>query len=136
MKSQTILAACMMLFLAEPALAIGKPYKNFQLSMAGEEKPAKKARSAKAKAKSFSSLNNNAVKIYPDAVKRMMHVSAKENDGKTVEFFVFDLEGNLVSNYKMKSRDHIRIQGLAKGSYVYRVFNGDEETAAGKFEIK
>ena len=98
----------------------------------GEEKPAKK----KGKAKAFASLNNNSVKIYPDALKRDMHVVAKNNDGKVIDFFVFDLQGTLVNNYKMKAKDHNLITGLARGTYVYRVFNGDEETAAGKFEIR
>jgi hypothetical protein len=98
----------------------------------GEEEPAKK----KAKAKSFSSLNNNSVKIYPDALKREMHVVAKSNEGKVIDFFVFDLQGTLVHNYKMKAREHNLISGLSRGTYVYRVFNGDEETAAGKFEIR
>jgi hypothetical protein len=96
---------------------------------------AKKAKT-KAKAKSFSSLNNSSVKIFPDALKRDMHVVAKDNDGKEIDFFVFDLTGTLMQNYKMKARDHNRISGLARGIYVYRVFCGDEETAAGKFEIR
>ena|SRR5690242_278500 len=97
-----------------------------------EEEPAKK----KGKTKGFTSLNNNTVKIFPDALKREMHVVAKENDGKLVDFFVFDLQGTLVQNYKMKAKDHYRIAGLARGTYVYRVFCGDEETAAGKFDIR
>jgi hypothetical protein len=48
----------------------------------------------------------------------------------------FDLQGTLLQNYKMNAKDHYRISGLAKGTYVYRVFNGDEETAAGKFDIR
>jgi hypothetical protein len=96
-----------------------------------EKKPAKKTRN-----KSFSSLNNPSVKIYPDALKREMHVVAKDNNGKEVDFFVFDLQGTLLHNYKMQAKDHKKINGLARGTYVYRVFCGDEETAAGKFEIR
>ena len=65
-----------------------------------------------------------------------MHVVAKSNDGKEIDFFVFDLQGTLIQHYKMKEKDNYRITGLARGVYVYRVFNGDEETAAGKFEIR
>ena len=99
----------------------------------GEEEPAKKKNG---KSKSSFSLNNESVKIYPDAIKRSMHVIAKENEGRKIEFFVFDLQGTLVQNHKMDPRDHIRIEGLARGSYIYRVFSGDEETASGKFEIR
>jgi hypothetical protein len=36
----------------------------------------------------------------------------------------------------MKDKDHYKISGLARGTYVYRVFSGDEETAAGDFQIR
>ena len=65
-----------------------------------------------------------------------MHVVAKENEGKEVDFFVFNMQGTLMLNYKMKSGDHQRITGLSRGTYEYRVFSGDEETASGKFMIK
>lgn len=97
---------------------------------AGEKNPAKKSRST------ISSRNNNAVKIYPDALRRSMHVVAKENDGKEIDFFVFDLEGTLMKHYRMQNGDKEKIDGLEKGKYVYSVFAGDEETAAGEFEIR
>lgn len=121
-------------FFIQPLLAIEKPAKSVTgiTRNPGDEDPAKK----KTKAKAFASHNNSAVKIYPDALKREMHVVAKNNDGKVIDFFVFDLQGTLVQNYKMNAKDHYRISGLERGTYVYRVFNGDEETAAGKFEIR
>ena len=88
------------------------------------------------KSKAASSKNNTSVKIFPDALKRTMHVVAKENEGKEVDFFVFDMQGTLMLNYKMKSGDHQRITGLSRGTYEYRVFTGDEQTAGGKFLIK
>ena len=71
-----------------------------------------------------------------DAPKKKVHVIAKEKKAKQIDFFVFDLEGTLVHNHKMKPKDHHRIGNLAKGIYIYRVFCGDEETASGQFEIK
>ena len=122
------------LLLVQQASASGRPVKKISITAPAEEEPAKKN---KIKAKSsFASLNNSAVKIYPDAVKRDMHVVAKENDGKEIDFFVFDLQGTLVQNYKMKAKDHYRLTGLSRGTYVYRVFSGDEETATGRFEIR
>jgi hypothetical protein len=91
---------------------------------------------ATAKVRTQSSRNNSSVKIYPDLVKRVMHVVAKENDGKGIDFFVFDLEGTLMQHYKMEDGDHKRITGLNRGRYVYRVFSGDEETATGELEIR
>ena len=110
-----------------PVVASGK---NYQVSNPGEEEPKDK----KKEIGTVNPRNNNAVKIYPDAIKRDMHVIAK--DKKQIEFFVFDLEGTLVQHYKMKAKDHIRMTGLARGKYQYRVFTGDEETANGQFEIR
>ena len=98
------------------------------------ENPAKKVKAKKAK--TFNSLNNQSVKIYPDAFNKDMHVVAKENENKEIDFFVFDTQGTLLYNYKMMNKDHFKISGLARGMYVYRVFNGDIETAAGKFDIR
>jgi len=102
-------------------------------AIAGSNVPDEGGKGKKSKA---ASRNNTSVKIFPDALKRIMHVVAKENQGKEVDFFVFDMQGTLMLNYKMKSGDHQRITGLARGTYEYRVFSGDEETANGKFNIK
>lgn len=98
----------------------------------GEEEPVNKS---KAKATTYSR-NNASVKIYPDMIKRSMHVIAKDNEGKEIDFYVFDLQGTLIQNFKMKEKDHQKIIGLARGKYIYRVFAGDLETANGEFEIR
>lgn len=123
------------LLLAQPAFATGKPYsKPVTVNNEPEEEiPAKKEN---AKAKNFASLNNSSVKIHPATVKREMHVVAKENDGAEVDFFVFDLQGTLMQHYKMKPKSHYKMIGLKKGKYTFSVFQGDEETASGKFEIR
>ncbi len=91
---------------------------------------------AKKETKKFASLNNIAVKIHPATVKREMHVVAKENEGAEVDFYVFDLQGTLIQHYKMQPKSHYKLSGLKKGQYVYSVFQGDEETVSGKFEIR
>ncbi len=121
--------------LAQPVFATGKLVKKIPASSSnpGEDKPAKKN---KVKTKAFTSLNNSSVRIYPDVIKREMHVVAKENDGKEIDFFVFDIEGTLLHHYKMKPKDHDKISGLSRGTYMFHVFSGDEETAAGNFDIR
>ena len=102
----------------------------------GEDDPKAKNEVRKGKAKVSSSRNNSSVKIYPDILKRVMHVVAKNNDGADVDFFLFDLEGAIVKHYKMKSGDHEKISDLERGKYVFSVFSGDEETANGNFDIR
>ena len=59
-----------------------------------------------AKTRTSSSLNNHAIKIYPDAISRALHVVAKENEGKQIDFFIFDLQGELMKHYKLDEGDH------------------------------
>jgi hypothetical protein len=100
------------------------------------KEPGEKAPAKRTKTKVATSRNNNIIKIYPDMFRRSMHVVAKENDGKEIDFFVFDLQGTLIQNFKMKEKDRQQLQGLEKGKYQYRVFSGDEEAASGQFEIR
>lgn len=144
----TSLLVLFSLLITEPVFSKKLPYKIYSSIITDdpiEKKPNKKERTER---------NKTAIKIYPDAWKRIMHVVVKgktqktsqkialaENDqtGETeneIDFFVFDMQGTLILNYKMKTGSHERIAGLARGTYIYRVFTGDEETASGDFEIK
>lgn len=121
-------------------LLIGHPAFAGDNSYPASEKPVKdptEKKPSKAKdSKTVSSRNNDVVKIYPDIIRRSMHVVAKDNDGQEISFFVFDLQGTLLQNFKLKEKEKQHITGLAKGRYQYRVFSGDEETANGQFDIR
>jgi hypothetical protein len=111
---------------------------NAVANAANEDDPkTKETKEVKAAVKASASRNNSSVKIYPDILRRVMHVVAKDdNEGQGLDFFVFDLQGTLVQHYKMKSGDHEKITGLKRGKYVFRVFAGDDETATGNFDIR
>lgn len=84
--------------------------------------------------KGNTSRKQRNVRIYPDMLKRIMHV--KNIEEAPLDFFVFDLEGTLVRHYKMQEGDHKKIGGLDRGAYVYQVFKGDEMSESGKLNIK
>ena len=86
---------------------------------------AKKARSPK---------KEKEVKIYPDVLKRVMHVKNLEN--KEVDFFVFDSQGTILVHYKMNEKEHKKINHLEKGTYTYQVFKNDEMSESGKIVIR
>ena len=118
------------IFISVIAMQTYTSNKSLRAETKKEKKPSTKTGST------FSSRNNHAVKIYPDVIQKAMHVVAKENDGKEIDFFVFDLEGTLMKHYKMEDGDREKITGLSRGKYIYHVFCGDEETAIGKFDIR
>jgi len=74
------------------------------------------------------------VKIYPDMLKRVMHVKNLEN--KEVDFFVFDSQGTILVHYKMNEKEHKKINNLEKGTYTYQVFKNDEMSESGKIVVK
>jgi len=84
--------------------------------------------------KSRTSRREREVRIYPDMLKRMMHVKNVENT--PVDFFVFDSQGTIMVHYKMNEKDHKKINGLEKGTYTYQVFKDDEMSESGKIIIK
>lgn len=118
------------LLLTQPVLASIRPVKsNPVLSKVNEDdkKPAKKSKATK---------TTYAVKVFPDIIKKSMHVVARSGNDKEISFFVFDLNGKLMLNYKMKAGERRTVENLPKGNYVYHVFCGDEETETGKMEFR
>ena len=129
----TALSICIGLLTVQPLSATITPYK----ALADFKVVAEKDRFyKKEKHKALSLRNNSSVKIYLDASQKKVHVIAKENNVNQIDFFLFDLEGTLIHNHKLKVKDHHRVTNLVKGVYVYRVFCGDEETASGQLEIQ
>jgi hypothetical protein len=81
-----------------------------------------------------ASRREREVKIYPGMWKRVMHVKNAENE--QIDFFVFDTDGTIMVHYKMKEKDHKKINGLEKGTYIYQVFKNDEMSDVGKIVVK
>jgi hypothetical protein len=96
-------------------------------SFEDDKKPAKKEKSFR---------NQNVVKVYPDIVKKEMHVMAKSGIEKEIEFMVFDINVKMVLDYKMKPGEKRTINELKKGSYMYHVFAEDEYLTTGKIVFR
>jgi hypothetical protein len=86
--------------------------------------------------KERSSKTYTEVKVYPDIFKKAMHVVAKGNNEKELEFLVFDMDGKMVLSYKLKTGERKMITGLQKGNYMYHVFCGDEYLESGKIQFR
>lgn len=108
---------------ATNSIAVFSCRKNFD----DEKKPARKEKSFK---------NQDAVRVFQDAIKRKVHVIARTGNKKEIEFLVFDINGNMVLNYKMKAGERKAISDLKKGSYMYHVFADDEYLMTGKIVFR
>ena len=78
----------------------------------------------------------NLIKIVHNPEKKSVRIVVKDIAGQTIDFYVFDLEGTMVINYKLRSKEKRIITTLEKGAYTYNAFSGDEETDFGKLIIE
>lgn len=80
--------------------------------------------------------NESVVRVVPDAFKKSVHITAKPTNERAIDFLVFDINGNMVADYKMKAGEKRTLNELKKGSYMYHVFAEDEYLASGKIEFR
>jgi len=79
-------------------------------------------------------VKKNVIKLYPNPSYGKLSVSASTSG--TLHFYIFDLEGTLVYQAVLKNKDKKNIDNLAKGTYIYDVFEKDESIEEGKIVIK
>jgi hypothetical protein len=63
-------------------------------------------------------------------------VSVKTSADNKIEFFMFNVEGKLISKLSINGTKKINITQLEKGFYTYDFFSKDEKLKTGKIELK
>ena len=81
-----------------------------------------------------SPVKKTLIKLYPNPSYGKLSVTASTTE--VLHFYIFDLEGTLVYQAVLKNKDRKVIEGLAKGTYIYDVFEKDESIEEGKIIIK
>lgn len=76
-----------------------------------------------------------AVKVYqtPQQPGSLTVQSAVED---VLSFYLFDLDGNLVYQSRLKQHEQQTIEGLQPGTYTYHAFDADEKLKGGKVDLK
>ena len=88
---------------------------------------------------SFSSndrfIKKNNIRLFPNpSTDGTVTVHSIINE--PLNFYVFDVEGTLLHRIFLKGKEHRKITGLKKGTYMYDVFKKDESIEQGKITIK
>jgi hypothetical protein len=76
------------------------------------------------------------VKIYPDANRKGIFFNVSGVKGKVYQFFLFDLNGKLVKQTNIRSRQTAMLNKIEKGTYLFEVFSDDERIETGKVDVK
>jgi hypothetical protein len=76
----------------------------------------------------------SVVKLYPNPSYGKISVSSTTTS--LLHFYIFDLEGTLIFQTELNSKEKKAIEHLKKGTYMYDVFENDESVEEGKIVIK
>ena len=78
---------------------------------------------------------NSVVSITPNpSFNGEVSISSKTD--QQLHFYIFDLEGTLVYQVVLKTKEKKAINTLIKGTYMYNVFANDESIEEGKLIVK
>jgi hypothetical protein len=78
---------------------------------------------------------NNIVSISPNP-SYTGDISVTSKSEQVLHFYIFDLEGTLIYQTVLKSKEKKAISSLTKGTYMYNVFANDESIEEGKLLVK
>jgi len=76
------------------------------------------------------------IKIYPGATQEVLFFNASGEDGKVYQFFLFDVEGNMVKQTQIRNKQTTILTNFNKGCYTFEVFSDDEHIENGTLTIK
>lgn len=76
------------------------------------------------------------IKLYPNAEQDVLFFSVRGSEDKVYQFFLFDVNGNLVRQANIKGRQTTVIDNIEKGNYLFEVFSDDERIENGQVIIK
>ena len=76
------------------------------------------------------------IKIYPGASHEVLFFTASGEQGKVYQFFMFDVDGNLVKQTQIRNKQTTIITNFNKGCYTFEVFSDDEHIENGTLTIK
>ncbi|HEX2535019.1 MAG TPA: T9SS type A sorting domain-containing protein [Chitinophagaceae bacterium] len=88
-----------------------------------------------ATAPGWEAMRKSVIKIYPNPTENGS-VTVNSLSDEQLYFYVFDLEGTLISRLILKGREKKTINDLKKGIYMYDVFREDESVEQGRIIVK
>jgi lipopolysaccharide export LptBFGC system permease protein LptF len=76
------------------------------------------------------------VQLYPNADHQVLFFGVNGEKGKIYQLFLFDMEGKLVRQTNIRSKQTTVLNNIDKGNYIFEVFSEDERIETGQVIIK
>jgi hypothetical protein len=84
----------------------------------------------------FPGNKNHNIRLYPDAQKQVLLVSANSRQKKKYQFFMFDMDGKIVQRADIPNRETTVFANIVKGNYLFEIFSNDERIENGQLTVK
>ena len=82
------------------------------------------------------SSKKNKVRLYPDARQQVLFFSAGGEEHKVYQLYLFDMDGRLVNQASIRSRETTVLTNIAGGDYLFEVFTDDERIENGHLAVR
>jgi hypothetical protein len=75
------------------------------------------------------------IRLYPDARQQVLFFSANGEDGKIYQLYLFDMDGRLVTQTRIRNRETTVLTNISEGNFLFEVFTDDERIENGSLVI-
>src|SRR5579871_5197960 len=84
----------------------------------------------------FSENKKYKIRLFPDAYRQVLLISAEGKQKKDYRFFMFDMDGKLINEADIHDRETTVFEDVEKGNYLFEIFSNDERVENGNLIIK
>ena len=67
---------------------------------------------------------------------RTLFFSATGEEGKVYQLYLFDMDGRLVSQTRIRSRETTVLTNISEGNFLFEVFTDDERIENGQLTVR
>ncbi|HEY4064749.1 MAG TPA: T9SS type A sorting domain-containing protein [Puia sp.] len=82
------------------------------------------------------SSKKHRIRLYPDARQQVLFFSANGEDGKVYQLYLFDMDGRLVNQTRIRNRETTVLANISEGNFLFEVFTDDERIENGSLTVK
>ena len=74
--------------------------------------------------------------LYPDVSQAVLLFTAKGEKGKLYQLFLFNIDGKLIRQTQIHSKETSLVAGLEKGDYLFEVLSNDDRIGNGNIAVR
>ena len=76
------------------------------------------------------------IRLYPDARQQVLFFSAGGDERKVYQLYLFDMDGRLVNQASIRSKETTVLTNITEGNYLFEVFSDDERIDNGQVAVR